>query len=116
MSDDAVAGEEWVLPPERWCGTFLVYDFEGAHDRLPAILELIAAWLRGSSEYQLEQIAVTTDDLGWCTLSVTVRELLDGQPPRVSRLGSSGVVVPSRASHHWTGTIRSASCRVPRSS
>jgi hypothetical protein len=46
MSDDVDDSEEWVLPPQRRSGTFLVYDFAGAHDRLPEILELIAVWLR----------------------------------------------------------------------
>lgn len=78
MSDDIGIEEEWVLPPERRAGTLFVYDFTGCHDRLPEILELIAAWLRSCAEYQLEQIAMNTGDLGWSTLSVTVRELLPG--------------------------------------
>src|SRR3954454_9760892 len=70
--------DEWVLPPQRRHGTFLVFDFEGAHDRVPELLELTAAWLRGCAEYQLEQIAVRTDEDGWSVLSVTVQELRPG--------------------------------------
>ena len=36
------------------------------------MLEFIAAWLRACSEYQLEKIAVNTDDLGWSTVALTV--------------------------------------------
>ena len=78
MSDDENDIEEWVLPPQRRHGTFLVFDFEGAHERVSEMLELIAAWLRGCAEYQLEQIAVSTDEDGWSVPSVTVQELMPG--------------------------------------
>src|SRR5438270_310525 len=78
MSDDENDLEEWVLPPQQRHGTFLVFDFEGAHERVSETLELIAAWLRGCAEYQLEQIAVSTDEVGWSVLSVTVQELMPG--------------------------------------
>ena len=78
MSDDENDIEEWVLPPQQRHGTFLVFDFEGAHERVSEMLELIAAWLRGCAEYQLEQIAVSTDEDGWSLLSVTVQELMPG--------------------------------------
>jgi hypothetical protein len=38
------------------------------------MLEFIAR-LRACSEYQVDQIAVNTDDLGWSTMAVTVQEL-----------------------------------------
>src|SRR5256885_14265283 len=78
MSGDENDLDEWVLPPQRRQGSFLVFDFEGAHERIPELLELIAAWLRGCAEYQLEQIAVRTDETGWSIVSVTVQELLPG--------------------------------------
>lgn len=42
------------------------------------MLEFIATWLRACTEYQLEQIAVNTDELGWSTMAVTVQELRPG--------------------------------------
>lgn len=47
--------DEWMLPPRRRDGSFAVYEFEGADDRLPEVLETIAAWLRECAEYLLEQ-------------------------------------------------------------
>lgn len=74
---DADDDDLWVLPPRRRAGSFVVYDFEGCHDRLPEMLETIAAWLRECAEYLLEQLTVHTDD-GWSTVSVVVHELRPG--------------------------------------
>ena len=78
MSDDFAAEQEPLDGPDLRSGTFLVHDFGGPHDRVPEMLEFIATWLRACSEYQLEQIAVNTDDLGWSTVAVTVQELRPG--------------------------------------
>src|SRR5437763_8513283 len=78
MSDDFAAEQEPLEGPELRSGTFLVHDFAGPHDRVPEMLEFIAPWLRACSEYQLENIAVNTDDLGWSTVAVTVQELRPG--------------------------------------
>ena len=77
MSDDLDFDDEWMLPPRRRDGTFAVYEFEGADDRLPEVLETIAAWLRDCAEYLLEQVTVHVDD-GWATVSVVVHELRPG--------------------------------------
>jgi len=69
--------ELWVLPPRRRDGSFAVYEFEGCHDRVPEMLETVAAWLRECAEYLLEQVTVHTDD-GWSTVSVVVHELRPG--------------------------------------
>ena len=69
--------ELWVVPPRQRPGTFLVYEFAGIHDRLPELLESIAAWLRQCAEYALEQIIVSTAD-GWSTIAVIVHEIRPG--------------------------------------
>ena len=75
MEDDE--DDKWMLPPRRRDGSFAVYEFEGADDRLPEVLETIAAWLRECAEYLLEQVTVHVDD-GWATASVVVHELRPG--------------------------------------
>jgi len=55
----------------------VVYEFEGIHDRVPEMLEMIAAWLRQCAEYALEQIALHTED-GWSIISVIVHEISAG--------------------------------------
>jgi hypothetical protein len=74
---DVDEAELWLLPPRRCPGTFLVYEFAGIHDRLPELLESIAAWLRQCAEYALEQIVVSTED-GWSTIAVIVQEIRPG--------------------------------------
>jgi hypothetical protein len=76
-----------VLPPRRREGSFAVYAFEGCHDRLPEMLETIAAWLRDCAEYLLEQLTVHTDD-GWSMVSVVVHELRPGD--LIQQLASQG--------------------------
>ena len=63
-----------MLPPRRRDGSFAVYEFEGADERLPEVLETIAAWLRACAEFRLEQVTVHVDD-GWATAAVVVHEL-----------------------------------------
>lgn len=74
---DANEADLWVLPPRRRAGSFAVFEFEGSHDRVPEMLETVAAWLRECAEYLLEQVTVHTDD-GWSTVSVVVHELRPG--------------------------------------
>lgn len=66
-----------IRNPTRREGAFLVFDFEGDHDDLPALLEEIARWIRECAEYAVEQITIGTD-LGWTTISVTVFEIRPG--------------------------------------
>jgi hypothetical protein len=75
MSDVLVPEQEPLEGPNQRPGTFLVHDFAGPRERVPEMLEFIATWLRACTAYQLEQIAVDSDELGWSTLAVTVQEL-----------------------------------------
>jgi len=76
-NDDTEDDDDWMLPPRRRDGSFALYEFEGADDRLPEVLEAIAAWLRECAEYLLEQMIVHVDD-GWAAVSVVVHELRPG--------------------------------------
>ena len=90
--------ESWVLPPRRQAGTCVVYEFEGIHDRVPEMLEMIAAWLRECAEYALEQIALHTED-GWSIISVIVHEISAGDLiEQLTTEGHAGLAESSRRS------------------
>ena len=77
--DDIDEEDDWMLPPRRRDGSFAVYEFEGADDRLPEVLETIAAWRRECAEYRLEQVTVHVEDC-WAAAAVVVHELRPGDP------------------------------------
>lgn len=70
MNDDEEIADQ---TPQRRDGTYLVFEFEGPYDDVPAILDRVAEWLRLCAEYAVEQINIQTD-WGWTTVAVTVLE------------------------------------------